>query len=137
MTYDIASGKVVKRLDLPVKTGVTAADWDFEAPHHGLALTPDGKMLCLAGRASDYAALVRTPELELISTIPVGDAPGWAETGANGRVCLIANTRSDDLSIISIADRKELVRLPIGDGPKHITVGRIPASVIAAFKARH
>ena len=137
VTYDIASRKVVKRLDLPVKTGVTAADWDFEAPHHGLALTPDGKTLCLAGRASDYAALVRAPELELISTIPVGDAPGWAETDANGRVCLIANTRSDDLSIISIADRKELVRLPIGDGPKHITVARIPASVITAFKARH
>ena len=45
VTYDIASGKVVKRLDLPVKHGVTAADWDFEAPHHGLALTPDSKTL--------------------------------------------------------------------------------------------
>jgi hypothetical protein len=28
------------------------------------------------------------------------------------------------------------VRLPIGNGPKHITVAQIPASVIAAFKAR-
>jgi hypothetical protein len=51
-------------------------------------------------------------------------------------LCLVANTRSDDLSIISIPKRTEIVRLPIGDGPKHITVARIPASVIAAFKAR-
>ena len=87
------------------------------------------------GRASDYAALVRAPDLTLIATIPVGDAPGWAETADEGRVCLIANTRSDDLSIISIPDRTEIVRLPIGNGPKHITVARIPASVIAAFKA--
>jgi DNA-binding beta-propeller fold protein YncE len=136
VTYDIAARKVVKRLELPVKPGVTVADWDFDAPHHGLALTPDGRTLCLAGRASDYAALVRAPELQLITTVPVGDAPGWAETAANGRVCLIANTRSDDLSIISIAERKEIVRLPIGDGPKHITVSEIPASVVAAFKAR-
>jgi DNA-binding beta-propeller fold protein YncE len=134
--YDLARRAIVRRLDLPVKPGITAVDWDFEAPHHGLALTPDGQTLCLAGRASDYAALVRAPELTLIATIPVGDAPGWAEVADNGRLCLIANSRSDDLSIISISNRAEILRLPIGDGPKHITVERIPASVIAAFKAR-
>jgi sugar lactone lactonase YvrE len=136
VAYNLAARKVIKRLDLPVKPGVTVADWDFEAPHHGLALTPDGRTLCLAGRASDYAALVRTPALTLIATIPVGDAPGWSETADNGRLCLVANTRSDDLSIISIPERTEIVRLPTGDGPKHITVARIPASVVAAFKAR-
>src|SRR6185295_2085431 len=136
VSYNLATRKVIKRLDLPVKPGVTAADWDFEAPHHGLALTPDGKTLCLAGRASDYAALVRAPDLTLIATIPVGDAPGWAETADNGRVCLVANTRSNDLSIISIPKRSEIVRLPIGKGPKHITVARIPESVVDAFKAR-
>jgi DNA-binding beta-propeller fold protein YncE len=136
VAYDLGTRTFGKRLDLPVKPGVTPADWDFEAPHHGLAITPDGGTLCLAARASDYAALVRAPALTLIATIPVGDAPGWAETADNGRVCLIANTRSDNLSIISIADRAEVVRLPIGNGPKHITVARLPAAVVAAFKAR-
>jgi DNA-binding beta-propeller fold protein YncE len=136
VVFDFAARKLTRRLDLPVKPGVTAADFDFEAPHHGLALTDDGQTLCLAGRASDYAALVRAPELTLITTIPVGDAPGWAETADAGRLCLIANTRSDDLSIISIADRKEILRLPVGDGPKHITVARIPATVVAAAKTR-
>jgi len=136
MSYDLVAKKMIKRLDLPIKPGVTVADWDFEAPHHGLAITPDGKTLCIAGRASDYAALVRAPDLTLITTIPVGDAPGWAEVAGNGSVCLVANTRSDDLSFISIPERKEIVRLPVGDGPKHITVARIPASVVAAVKAR-
>jgi DNA-binding beta-propeller fold protein YncE len=136
VAYDLAARKLVKRLELPVKPGVTVADWDFEAPHHGLAITPDGRTLCIAGRASDYAALVRAPGLSLIATIPVGDGPGWAEVADNGRICLVANTRSDDLSIISIPRRTEVVRLPIGDGPKHITVARIPASVLAAVRAR-
>ena len=57
-------------------------------------------------------------------------------TRPGGRVCLIANTRSDDLSFVSIADRKEILRLPIGNGPKHITVARVPASVVAAVKER-
>lgn len=136
IAYNLATRKETGRLELPVKPGVTVKDWDFDAPHHGLALSDDGKTLCLAGRASDYAALVRAPELTLITTIPVGDAPGWAEVADEGRLCLVANTRSDDLSIISIADRTEIVRLPIGSGPKHITVARIPTAVIAAFKAR-
>ena len=134
--FDLTAQKVTRRLDLPVKPGVTTADFDFEAPHHGLALTDDGRTLCLAARASDYAALVRVPELTLIAAIHVGDAPGWAETADAGRLCLIANSRSDDLSIISIAERKEVLRLPIGDGPKHVTVARIPATVVAAARAR-
>ena len=136
VAFDFASRKVTRRLELPVKPGVTSADFDFEAPHHGLAITDDGRTLCLAARASDYAALVRVPELTLITTIPVGDAPGWAETADGGRICLTANSRSDDLSFISIPDRKEIQRLPIGDGPKHISVARIPAAVVAAAKAR-
>ena len=135
-TFDLASRKVVRRLDLPMKPGITPADWDFEAPHHGLAITDDGQTLCLAARASDYAALVRVPELTLIATIPVGDAPGWAEVADGGRLCLTANARSDDLSILSVPDRKEIQRLPIGNGPKHITVVRFPAAVIAAVKSR-
>jgi DNA-binding beta-propeller fold protein YncE len=136
VTYDLAARRVVRRLDLAVKAGVTSADWDFEAPHHGLALTDDGQTLCLAARASDYAALVSAPDLTLIATILVGDAPGWAETAESGRVCLVANTRSDDLTIISIPRRAEIARLPMGNGPKHITVVRLPASVVAAFKPR-
>jgi DNA-binding beta-propeller fold protein YncE len=136
VAYDLAQQKVIRRLELPVKAGVTAADFDFEAPHHGLALTPDGRTLCLAGRASDYAALVRAPVLTLITTVPVGDGPGWAETADRGRLCLVANTRSDDLSIISIAERREVARLPMGNGPKHITVARVPGAVVEAVRAR-
>jgi DNA-binding beta-propeller fold protein YncE len=136
VAYDLATKKVTRRLELPVKAGITSADWDFDAPHHGLALTSDGGTLCLAGRASDYAALVKAPELTLIATIPTGDAPGWAEVSEDGRTCFVANSRSDDLSIISIPERREVLRLPIGDGPKHITMTRLPASVVAAVKAQ-
>jgi DNA-binding beta-propeller fold protein YncE len=134
--YDLAARKVTRRLDLPLKAGITIKDWDFEAPFHGLALTDDGTILCLAGRASDYAALVRTADLTLVATVPVGDGPGWSETADNGRLCLVANTRSDDLSFVSIAERKETLRLSIGNGPKHITVARVPAPVVAAVKER-
>jgi DNA-binding beta-propeller fold protein YncE len=130
VAYDLKAKAITRRLELPVKPGVTKADWDFDAPHHGLALTADGATLCLAGRASDYVALVRAPELALITTIPVGDAPGWAEVSDDGQTCFVANARSNDLSVISIPDRREVARLPMGKGPKHITNAHLPASVV-------
>jgi hypothetical protein len=128
--YDLGTKQFTRRLELPVKPGITTADSDFDAPHHGLALTDDGRTLCLAGRASDYAALVSAPDLKLLATVPVGDGPGWSEVAAGGSICLTANSRSNDLSIISIADRKEIVRMPIGDGPKHINVAKVPTAVL-------
>jgi DNA-binding beta-propeller fold protein YncE len=123
----------LKRLDLPAKEGVTEADWDFEALHHGLAITHDGSTLCLAGRASDYVALVSAPALELITTIPVGDAPGWATLSLDDKTCIVPNTRADNVSLISLADRREIARIPTGDGPKHVTVARIPDDVVKAL----
>jgi hypothetical protein len=158
----------VDRLELPVKEGVTEDDWDFEAPHHGLAMSPDGKTLCIAGRASDYAALVSTAppaelaqaefergirtgeadlgrlaaaigdtltepaarKLTLIATVPAGDAPGWSEITEDGRYCIVTNTRSDDISIVSIAERAEAARIKAGRAPKHITLARVPVSVL-------
>ena len=134
--YDLVARKFTRRFALPVNEGLTPKDWDFDAPHHGLALTDDGTTLCLAGRASDYAALVSAPDFKLLATIPAGDGPGWAEVADGGKTCFITNTRSDDVSIISIPERKEVLRLKTGDGPKHVTVARIPASVIAGIKAR-
>lgn len=134
VAYDLAARKITKRLQLPIGPGVTSADWVFAAPHHGLAISADGKTLCIAGRASDYAALVRAPELTLIATAPVGDSPGWSELADGDRVCILANTRSDDVSFVSVADAREIVRLKTGDGPKHITVARTPADVLAKVK---
>lgn len=136
IAYDLAGRKMLKKLDLPIGAGVTSADWQFDAPHHGLTITRDGRTLCLAGRASDYAALVRTPELSLIATVPVGDAPGWSEMADSDRVCLLANSKSDDLSVVSLAERKEIARVKMGDGPKHITLARVPADVLAGAAAR-
>ncbi len=137
ITYDVARREVIRRLDLPVKEGVVEDDWDFEAPHHGLVMTEDESTLCIAGRASDYVALVATEDLSLIKTIPSGDAPSWSASSAGDRYCVVANTRSDDVSVVSYATRDEVVRLPAGRGPKHvITIGRVPDDVLAGVTGR-
>lgn len=128
--YSYPGAEELARLDLPVANGVSEQDWDFEAPHHGLALTHDGDTLCLAGRASDYAALVNAPDLSLIATIPVGDAPGWASLARNDEICLLPNSREGTVSVISVEAAEEIARIDVGAGPKHITVGAVPGDVL-------
>ncbi|MFL5297880.1 MAG: hypothetical protein ACJ798_16005 [Phenylobacterium sp.] len=135
IAFDLKTRRIVRRLELPVAPGVTPADWAYDAPHHGVALTADGHTLCLAGRGSDYAALVRAPELTLITTVPVGDAPGWAAMADHDRLCLLPNQRSNDLSIVSLTERRELARIKVGKGPKHVVVADIPETVLRAFRA--
>ena len=133
---DLERGEEVGRLELPVDPGVTEEDYDFEAPHHGLAITPDERTLCAAGRASDYVALVAAETLTLEAIVDVDDAPGWAATGPDGRHCFVPNTRADTLSVISYAERREVARVAMGDGPKQIEAARIPEDVAVASPAR-
>jgi hypothetical protein len=128
--YGLRERRVLRSRELPVDPGVTEDDYDFEAPHHGLAMTPDERTLCLAGRASDYVALVSTATLAPTAIIEVDDAPGWAAIGPGGRHCFAANTRADTLSVISLAERREIRRVRMGDGPKQIEAARLPESVV-------
>ena len=133
--FDLRAGRITRTRDLPVDDGVTEDDYDFEAPHHGLALSDDESTLCLAGRASDYVALVSTRTMAPTAIVEVGDAPGWAATTPDGRHCFVANTRADTVSVISFAGRREVARLKAGDGPKLIQAARLPAAVACAGSA--
>lgn len=130
VAHDLTVDEEVGRVELPIAEGVTEDDYSFEAPHHGLAMSPDERLLCVAGRASDYVALVDTSGLEPTAVIPVGDAPSWAANGPDGRHCFVPNTREDTVSVISYAARREVARIGVGDGPKHVEAGRVPAEVL-------
>lgn len=130
IAYDLVKGRTIRTRRLPVDDGVTEDDYDFEAPHHGLAMTADEKTLCAAGRASDYVALLATKRLKPLKIIDVGDAPGWAAIGPGQKHCFVPNTRDDTLSVISLRRRREVKRLKVGDGPKQIEPARVPAAVL-------
>jgi 6-phosphogluconolactonase (cycloisomerase 2 family) len=132
--FDLERGEIRRRLELPIDEGVTEEDFDFEAPHHGLDISADGKTLCAAGRASDYVALVSRRRMRAKEIIDVADAPGWATTGPGGHRCYVTNTRADTLSVISYRKQRELARLKVGDAPKHVETGRVPKPMVRAWR---
>jgi DNA-binding beta-propeller fold protein YncE len=124
--YDLQEGRRLRTLELPIDDGVTSDDYDFEAPHHGLELSEDGETLCVAGRASDYVALVSRERMEPTAIIDVGDAPSWATNSPSGNHCFAALTRDNAVSVISYAHAREVARVPVGKGPKYLLGGRVP-----------
>jgi YVTN family beta-propeller protein len=128
--FDPSDGRELRRLELPVDEGVTEDDYDFEAPHHGLALSGGGGTLCAAGRASDYVALVSRTRMAVDTIIEVADAPGWSASTPDGRNCFVTSTRADTVSVISYRGRREVARVNVGDGPKHVVGARVPVAVL-------
>ena len=83
--------------------------------HHGLTLNPDGTRLCAAGTVADYVAILSVPELDLLSTTTVGTEPSWAISSLDGRYCYVSSRKSDDVSIISFEDGRELAVFRLTD----------------------
>jgi YVTN family beta-propeller protein len=123
---DMESGEK-RRVDLPELPEGTETPEVF--PHtynHGLALTPDEKLLFAAGSVANYVCVYMLPELELAATIPVGTDPNWIEFDEAGRFAYVSNRGSNDLSVIDVEKLEEIKRLPLGQYPQRLEVARIP-----------
>lgn len=137
------TGKILHTVNLPVRgpaVGEQPSQYPNQAAHHGIALSGDGRTICDAGTVSNYVALVDRRSLRPRSIVPVGDQPADAETSSDGKLCFVTNRGEgrggDTLSVISYRLGRELKRLPTGDGPQELLVGKIPDAVLrrAGFK---
>jgi DNA-binding beta-propeller fold protein YncE len=119
------TGQIVHTINLPVEgpaVGESPSQYPNQAAHHGIALSGDQRVICDAATVSNYVALVDRRSLRTRAIIPVGDQPADAETSTDGKLCLVTNRgtgpRGNTLSVISYRLRREVARLPTGQGPQ-------------------
>jgi YVTN family beta-propeller protein len=128
---DPLTGAILRSKRLPV-VGTPSADPN-EAPHHGIALSADGRTICDAAKLYDYIALVDRASFETLATIAVpGGLPIEAETSHDGRYCFVANRNGNSVSVISYETRSEVRRIPAGVGPQEMTEASVPDAVLRA-----
>ena len=121
--YDLQQEQVVRRVDLPLSEEaqqLAPEDYPLDSAHHGLAMNEDRTKICDAGTVSDYVAIISRASLTVDRIIPVGDMPYWATSSDDGEYCFVANSLSDDVSVISYDEAKEVARLPVGDHPQRM-----------------
>jgi PQQ-like domain len=123
--YDFKQDRVRRVAELPISDAakdIPKEQYLLDSAHHGLAMNPQGKRLCVAGTMSDYAAIVSRKSFRY-KIINGGVKPYWSTNSGDGRYCFVSWSGSDRVSAISYRDRKEVARVPVGDHPQRMRMG--------------
>lgn len=125
---DFASQQEVKRValpEVPVDQRVPEGTYN-RAPAHGIGVAPDGNTLWVCSRLNGHVYGYSLPDLQLISSVPVGDHPDWITFSPDSRFAYAANGGSDDVSVIDIKAGKEVERIKVGAAPKRNITAILP-----------
>jgi YVTN family beta-propeller protein len=126
VVIDFAARKELRRITLPDPPGQAKETEGIQgAPSHGLALTPDGKMLWATSKYYGYVAAYSLPQYKLIKVVPVGSHPEWLTIPPDGKSLYVA-AAGDDATVV--VDNKTLVvvkTIPVGPVPKRNTSGML------------
>jgi DNA-binding beta-propeller fold protein YncE len=125
--YDLEKDKVLRVANLPLSEEakkLRREDYVLDSAHHGIAMSPGGTKLCVAGTMSDYAAMVSRATFGY--TIAAhGKKPYWVTNSSDGRYCFISFSGEDRVGVISYASDKEVASIPVGDHPQRMRMGRM------------
>jgi DNA-binding beta-propeller fold protein YncE len=128
VVVDLERDSVVQTIHLPT-LGKPLPKPTYQASHyvmnHGLGLSPDNRYLVANGSMSGFTAIYSHPELELLGTVPVGEQPNWVVFSKDSRYAYVSNRAEDTISAISLAERKEVARIKVGDFPQRMTVATV------------
>jgi len=115
---DFETHKEINRIHnpdlLPGKSKVTAgAD-----PSHGMAVTPDQKTLVVCSRENNELFAYSLPDLKVIGRAYLGGkGAAWVTLTPDGKTAYVANSHTNNVSVVDIASMKEVAVVPVGFAP--------------------
>ena len=137
--YDLQDDRVLRLARLPLSEEAARLRRDeyvLDSAHHGLTMNPEGTKLCAAGTMSDYAAIVSRATFGH-RIVPVGEKPYWTTNSGDGRHCFVSVSGDDLVAAISYETEEEVARIPVGDHPQRMRMGRIATAALAALPPAH
>jgi YVTN family beta-propeller protein len=116
---DFASRKEIKRIQNPDLPPGKMTVPEGSDPSHGMAVTADGKTLVVCSRLNNYLYSYSLPDLKLVGSAELsGKGAGWVTLTPDGKSAYVANPVTNDVSVVDVATRKEVARVPVGFVPK-------------------
>ncbi len=88
-----------------------------------VACTQDQRMLYATSPSSNNLVVFYTGG-QLVGRVPVGTDPAGLALAPDDRTAYVANQGSNDVSVVTLSDRKEVARVPCGTGPFDVLVDR-------------
>lgn len=123
---DFDTRKEINRVKLPdLPPGQKPYRWGGNESH-GMAITADEKTLVVNSRLNSSIYFYSLPDLKLLGSTPVGRSPDWVTLTPDGKTAYVANAASNSVSVVDIASRKEITRIPVGEVPKRNITAVLP-----------
>jgi len=121
---DFATHKEIKRVknpDLPPGKSEIPEGAD---PSHGMAVTPDQKVLVVCSRLNNALYTYSLPELNLTGTTFLGGmGAAWVTLTPDGKTAYVANAVTNNVSAVDVKTMKEIALIPVGFVPKRNSTG--------------
>lgn len=96
------------------------------APAHGIKITPDGTSLWSTSKINGSVYAYALPGLEPLGGVKVGVVPDWLTFTPDSRYLYVANAHSNTVSVVDVAERREVAVIPVGQVPKRNITARLP-----------
>ncbi|MEV6212442.1 YncE family protein [Kitasatospora sp. NPDC051914] len=128
LEYDVAADRITRVTDLPADpaTDPDRTTWVNDSRHHGLAMSPDGTRLCVAGTMDDYVTVVDRATLKAGQPV-AASKPYWATVSGDGASCVISESGTDRITAIDFATGRKVASTPVGDHPQRVRLGHVAA----------
>jgi YVTN family beta-propeller protein len=127
ITIDFATHKIIDTIKLPELPAAEKVTEGLQgAPAHGLAVTPDGKILGVLSKMNTRIYFFSLPDVKMLGESKVGHHPDWLTFAPDGKRVYVANAGSNSVSVVDVAERKELTQIPVGQVPKRNMTAVLP-----------
>jgi YVTN family beta-propeller protein len=127
VTVDFATHKVLEKIAAPeAPPGEKVTEGLQGSPAHGLAIPADGQSLAVLSKMNTRVYFYTLPDLKLAGEVKVGHHPDWLTFTPDGKRLYVANAGSNSVSVVDVATRKELTRIPVGQVPKRNITAVLP-----------
>ena len=116
---DFSTHEEIKRIEMPDVPGQEReTDGIQGSPAHGLAISPDGRVLWSTSKYYDYVAAYSLPDFKLIKVVPVGLHPEWLTIPPDGKNLYVAVAGQDATVVVDTKTMKVVATIPVGSVPK-------------------
>lgn len=105
---DVETGRLLVKLPMPLE------------PEHFCFSTDNGGQMFVTGRGMDAVVIVSPYQTAVDETLLAGRAPGDMTVDVNN--LYVTNPQTGDLTVIAIADRRLLAKIPVGQDPVQVMV---------------
>jgi YVTN family beta-propeller protein len=119
VVVDFATHKETRRFELPAVPGEEKELEGLQgSPAHGLAVTPDQKMLLATSKWYGAMYAYSLPDFKHLGTVVVGSHPEWLTLTPDGRTAYVAAAGEDQTVAVDLKTLKVTAHIPVGFVPK-------------------